>query len=284
MKLPSTNAMLFNGGAILIAGASVIFVARSLVVADDAPPCSGRYAQGTRMSLDRNGAPLAGADLQSRLGGTDWGVLDRARVVKLKSGPAPFALEFDLTGSKADDRDDSNGREGVGFHWAPRDFGQVGRACLAYQVFLPEGFEYGGGGRLPGLMGMAAKDGDAGGIAFSARYAWRDTGTGDIHTHISGLPEGRALGNDRGGFAFPRGRWIALEQEVVLNQPGQKNGLLRVWVDGALRFEKSNVVIRDKAEAAITGVLSEAVATGKDVSPNAKAQKIWLTPFELRWQ
>lgn len=285
MKLPSTNAMLFNGAALLIAGASVIFVVRSLIVYDDAPPCTERYAQGTRMSVDRDGQPLAGADLQSRSGGTDWSLLERAKVVKLKSGPAPFAIEFDLTGSKADDRDDSNGREGVGFHWAPRNLGQVGQACLAYSVFLPEGFEYGAGGRLPGLMGIRAdKDGNNAELAFSARYAWREDGAGDIHTHIAGLPEGRSLGNDRGGFNFPRGRWIALEQEVVLNQPGQKNGIMRIWVNGALRFEKSNVIVRDPAPAAITGVMSEVVATVKDVSPNAKAQKIWITPFEMRWQ
>ncbi len=303
-KLPNRNTILFNGAAILIGGASVLFALKSSLIAEDVEQCSARYAQGTRMALERGGAPLTPEDLQARLAGTDWGVLDRAKVVKVKSGPAPVALQVDLTGAKADDRDESNGREGMGFTWGPRSMGQVTAACLAYSVYVPDGFDFGGGGRLPGLMGMRgageeANPGNGNGItvingtatsndpdapAFSARYAWRENGSGDIHTQIPSLAEGRSLGNDRSGFTFPRGRWVALEQEVVLNEGKLKNGVMRVWLDGSLRFEKTNVVFRESDTAKITGVLAEVVPMGRDTKADAKDQKLLLSPFEVRWK
>ena len=83
------------------------------------------------------------------------------------------------------------------------------------------------------------------------------------------------------GFEIPRGRWVSLEQEVELNTPGVADGTLRVWIDGSLVLDAS-VPYRQKL-GAITGVLSEAVATNKDVSPKAKDQKISISPFVVYW-
>lgn len=292
-NLPSRNAILFNGAAILIGGASLIFALKSSLTAETAEHCSARYHQGTRMSFERGGAPLSADDLQSRLAGTDWGILDRASIVKPKPG-APLAMQIDLTGAKADDKNDSNGKEGVGFTWSPRSLGQVNAACLSYSIFLPEAFEFGAGGRLPGLMGQRIGGADAGeqnvnsrGVsdddgAFSTRVAWRETGAGDVHAQLPGS-EGRSLSNEKSGFLFSRGRWIQIEQEVVLNEGERKNGIVRVWLDGSLRYERTNVALRENEKAKITGVLAEFVPVGRDVPATAREQKILMSPFEVRW-
>ncbi|MFM9942745.1 MAG: polysaccharide lyase [Hyphomicrobiaceae bacterium] len=291
-KTMSNRAILLNGAAILIVAASGLAVLRSALFHDDAPPCLDRYAQGTSLSLERNGQPLGTADLQARVGGTDWSLIDHARVVKLKSGPGPHALEMNI-GSLPPRAEGSDVKPGIGFTWSPRGFEKAAAACLAYSVFLPEDFDFGKGGVLPGLVGTT-KD-EAAEIkepAFSTRYAWRADGSGDIHTHLPGWSVGRSLGNDRRGFEFAKGKWMSLEQEVVLNAPGAKNGMIRVWVDGALRFEKSGLVFRqragidkdaerDVALPTLAGVLSQ-VAMPND-PPKAK-NKVWLTSFELRWK
>ena len=89
---------------------------------------------------------------------------------------------------------------------------------------------------------------------------------------------------ERESFPFPRGRWVKLEEEVVLNTPKQANGILRVWADGRLVVERTDMTFSTKPETTIAGA-------GVDVfygteSSNAfvpKDAKIWLTPLELRW-
>lgn len=285
MKSMSNKAILFNGAALVIVLATAGAMVRSALFHDDAPPCLDRYAKGTVFGLERNGQPLGTPDLQSRVGGTDWGLLEGARVVKLKSGPAPHALEMNLGAVKVR-ADDKETKPGIGFTWAPRGFERAEAACLAYSVYLGEDFVFGKGGVLPGLFGIPKNDnGEAKDPVFSTRYAWRADGSGDVHTHLPDWPVGRAMGNDRGGFKLDRGRWMTLEQEVVLNDPGQKNGLIRIWVDGALRFEKSQVMFRDKngdtAQAALAGVLAEVSMPGD--TPVAQ-HRLWISPFELRWR
>lgn len=280
----SRNTVLLNGAALLIVAASGFAVLRSLVVTEDATVCSERFVNGSRIGLDNAGAPLSAAELQGRLGGNDWGLEGAARAVKLKAGPAKHALQFDLSAQHATTGDDSHRRPGVGFVWAPTGFKPVKAACLSYAVFLPEDFDFGKGGRLPGLIGSREANTTPLDPDFSARIAWQQGGIADIYTHLPGWTLGRPMGNDRHGFALPKGRWVAIEQEVVLNDIGAKNGLVRLWIDGTLRFEKSGLGFRDAkagtAEAAITGVMAELVMTGQAAGA---ARKVWLTPFELRW-
>ncbi len=288
-KLPSRNSILFNGAAIVIGGVSLVLALKSSLIKEDAEVCSARYLQGTRMSLERNGAPLSADDLQSRLAGTDWGLLDRASVVKVKSGPSDLAMQLDLTTARADDRNEDNGREGVGFSWLPRALTPVNAACLSYSIYLPAGFQFVGGGRLPGLMGTSALvtgSGDGateGSSPFSMRLQWKENGSGEVLAQLQQTGEGRSLGGRKSGFVYPRGKWAQLEQEVVLNAAGKSNGIVRVWVDGTLRYEKTDVVFNQAGKSKLTGVYAEVVPTGKDFPASAKEQKIQMSPLEVRW-
>ncbi len=285
LQLPSRMALILNAAAILIGGASLVVVLRPVFGGNDISPCAERYPSATRLGLDRNGEPITAADLQSRVGNTDWGMLSGARVVKLRSGPAKHALELDLASAPpVVPKPVGDDKVGMGFAWTPQGMGRSRAACLAYSVFVPEGFSFGKGGRLPGLAGTSGMASEGGDPVFSTRYTFGPAGEADIHTHLPDWPEGRSLGNERSGFGLEPGKWVALEQEVVLNTLGKKDGIIRVWADGRLALQKSDVVFRTKASALISSVLAEGVA-GEQV-PGAKPgpQKIWLTPFELRWQ
>lgn len=283
MQMPSRLSILFNGAALLIVGASAAAVLRSAFLPEGIAACSARYHHGTQLSLERApGDLLTPADLQARFGGTDWGLLENTSIVGRKDSPTGRALEVRLAKAAAPTSAPNDQKSGVGFMWQPRLVGAVPAACLSYSVFLPENFEFGKGGRLPGLVGTSDANGA---VTFSTRYVWRANGGLEIYGHLPRLTEGRWLSNERGDFFFPRGRWVALEQEVILNTPGQSDGILRAWVDGALKFEKSGLMFRENSDARISGALVEAAPNGgvADASPSV-APKLWLSPFELRWQ
>ncbi len=293
MKLPSTTAIVLNGAAMLIAGASLVVVVRSVVIAEEVAPCKDRFQQASRLSLDRNGVAMSLGDLQGQLGNTDWGLMSGGRVVKLKSGPAPFALELDLATAPSAKRVGSSGanvdetredRAGIGFTWAPQSFSKPIAACLSYSVFLPDGFSFGRGGRLPGFLGTSSLDSEAKEPAFSTRLQWGVNGDTEVQADVPGFPEGKTFSRDRAGFKLERGRWIELEQELVLNAPGRNDGVIRVWRDGKLVLEKKDMPFRVKPSVMMAGVLAEAVAGEPMPGQSAGPQKIWLTPFELRWQ
>lgn len=278
MKTPSRLAILFNGAGLLIVLGSGAAIFRSVFSPSEMAPCSARYDHGTQLALERSrGELLTAADLQARFGGTDWGLLDNARVVEIKGDPARQAIEVRL--AKAPNAAGSaDPRSGMGFTWAPKGLERTSSACLAYSVLLPPDFEFAKGGRLPGLLATGQSQSAATpGQAF--RNGWRDNGDLEVRAQLPGWSDARPLNSERRDYALQRGRWTALEQEIVLNTPGQSNGILRVWADGALRFEKTDLALRDNADVRISGVAAEAQSIAA-----AKDRKLWFSTLELRWQ
>jgi len=47
------------------------------------------------------------------------------------------------------------------------------------------------------------------------------------------------------GGILVKDRWTCLEQYVKLNTPGQKDGILRAWVDGRPAFERTDLRFRN---------------------------------------
>ncbi|MGE3918031.1 MAG: polysaccharide lyase [Hyphomicrobiaceae bacterium] len=287
MRMPSPMVLLLNGGAALVAAGSLAAVIRSALFAEAVLPCKERYTSATRLSLDRNGVALATGDLQGQLANSDWGLLKGGRVVKLKSGPAKYALQLDLgtapsvvRGTRAEEQP-----AGIGFSWAPQSFKQPQAACLAYSVYVPEGFAFGQGGRLPGLVGRSSSPAVDDASAFSTRYTWGPQGDADIFAHMPDWPEGRSLGvTSSSGFKLQPGKWTELEQEILLNTPGRNDGVLRVWQDGKLVLKRTDLVFRTTASVQLRGVLAQAAAGELPAGTKRGSQKIWLTPFELRWE
>ncbi len=146
---------------------------------------------------------------------------------------------------------------------------------LSYFVRFSEEFDFVKGGKLPGLFGGTGNTGGRipnGRDGFSTRFMWRQRGQGEVYAY---LPTSRAHGTSigRGQWRFQPGQWHHLEQEVTLNQPGQRDGKVRVWVDGRLRLEKDQLEFRSTRALKIDGILFSTFFGGDDTS--------WATKKEV---
>ncbi|MFN3744029.1 MAG: polysaccharide lyase [Hyphomicrobiaceae bacterium] len=281
MRLPSTTALLLNGAVALIAVASVAAMGRSMLVGDAAEPCRSRYPNAVQWSLQRDdGELLTASDLQARLSATDWGIIDRVTVVRADHS-AGSALAVDLSGRRASIHAIPSEPVGAGFEWGPQSAGPVTAACASYAFKLDRQFAFGPGGRLPGLLGGSSGDSRAAPDAFSVRLAWDDRGQLDILSHLAAAGAPR-VANERSGTELPRGRWVSVDQEVVLNTPGRADGIVRVWLDGKLHFESRKVAFRADAHATVRGVLAE-VAYARPPAARTSESRVLVTPFEFRW-
>jgi hypothetical protein len=159
-------------------------------------------------------------------------------------------------------------------------------ACLSYRLWLPEDFEFGGAGILPGHYGDTQADASAAPdnkTGFAARVMWREEGAGEVNADISGVADGRAIA--AGSFVLPRGQWVGLEEEVVLNAPDANDGILRLWIDGKLKIERLDMAWRNADAVTVAGVIADVSYGGLDshaVAPKATALR--LTPPEMQWR
>ncbi len=282
MRMPSTTALLLNGGVALIAVASVATMGRSMLVREEIETCRARYSNAVQWSLLRDdGQLLSTSDLQARLGASDWGLMDRVTVVKADHA-AGSALAVDLAGRSSTVAASPAQSTGAGFEWSPQSAGPVPAACATYSFKLDRDFDFAAGGRLPGLIGGPAGSDRNTPEAFSVRVAWNEDGLLDLHTQFPGASTSRALRNERDAIEVPRGRWVTVDQEVVLNTPGRDDGIVRVWVDGRLRFESHKAAFRTDTAGAVRGVLAE-VAYARPSTSRDSASSVLVTPFEYRW-
>lgn len=114
-------------------------------------------------------------------------------------------------------------------------FGRREAAELRYTLRFSEGFEFVKGGKLPGLCGGPENvsggrpaDGHNG---FSARLMWRRDGRGEAYVYHMDQPE--RYGHSfpfPDEFRFPTGQAVRVRLAVSMNDPGQGNGVLRVWM------------------------------------------------------
>jgi len=149
------------------------------------------------------------------------------------------------------------------------------RLKLSYRVRFSENFDFVKGGKLPGLFGG---DGASGGNipdgtdGFSTRLMWRRNGDGEVYAY---LPTSENYGTSigRGSWQFRPGAWVTVTQEVTLNQPGEENGRIRLWVDDDLVIDESELVFRSVETLKIDGIFFSTFFGGGDAS--------WATPEDV---
>jgi hypothetical protein len=281
MRMPSTRLMVFNAAAVLVALAAVLAVVRSFLVTTAVAPCSDRYQTSMTFPLERNGALLTATDIQARTGGRDSGLIENLEVISLKRGPGPAALSIALPKGSAAPNSSVVPKGGISFSWQPRSLRDQAAVCLSYQIFLPGDFDFNLGGALPGILGRADQSNDH----FLVQPAWRYGGTIGVTNFVTLAGRKWKQVVDGEGQAIPRGRWVKLDQEVVLNGPELENGVLRLWLDGVLAIDKADFVYRNKAEVGIGGVAADVYYSGEDATSRSPADaKVLMSPFELRWQ
>jgi len=171
---------------------------------------------------------------------------------------------------------------GFGFYVAgPRpdfSFESATEVLLSYGVYFEPGFDFNRGGKLPGLYGGTTPEvayGCSGGRkegrdqCFSLRLMWRRKGDGEIYAYLpvsdankevlSNVPPRSELNPDfgysvgRGAWRFVPGQWAVVAQRVKLNDVGECNGEIDIWVNGQKVICVAGIVIRQDPDTVFRG-------------------------------
>lgn len=285
MSQKMSATMIVNIGAAGIALALIGYGVVTTFVLEGPPPgCMAHYARTATFDLtSSNGGPISLIELQARAGNGERNIVENARIVPVSDGPAPAALEIKLglperaTGSDA---------SGVLFKWRPMAGDRASAACLRYNLFMPDDFDFASGGSLPGLVGGdVAQSGSEAKSGFELSTRWQHGGTVGF---VLRAPEVQPQGSKRfDNFVttLPRGRWVSVEQELRLDKPGAEDGELRVWLDGSLVVDKSGLDIHKDADPVIDAVHANVgFVVGPRKLPQGEAGTLRLSPIELAWK
>ncbi|MBY0225875.1 MAG: hypothetical protein K2Q28_08735 [Hyphomicrobium sp.] len=253
--------------------------------------CDGRYPTSTRFSLaSSSGESATLSELQARIGSTEWGILQNGRVLESEAGTGTHVLGVTLGKGTSSGYQPDRTRGGIGFSWTPSDMADAHpkAACLSYRVFLPSNFQFSRGGTLPGLM-IGADFSPRGepivGDGAAVRAGWSADGRIVVNVQYATRDGWKNPSAISAKTVWPSGRWFNVEQEVILNEAGKKNGIIRLWLDGELAGENTTVALRGDDALAMAGVIAD-VHYGS-VFNNATAPEdteIRVSPFIIRWQ
>jgi len=168
--------------------------------------------------------------------------------------------------------------------YVPFTAGQA--VCLHYEVRFPAAFEFAKGGKLPGLYaGKAPSGGDKvnGRNGWSVRLMWREDGAGELYEYVYNKKGKYGLSVGRGSFSFPRDRWVGIDLEVVVNDPDQRNGKARLWIDGRPVIEQDDIVfVTKQGDAEEKGLMVSTFFGGNDKSwDSPKDQYVDFTNFRF---
>lgn len=283
------GSLLFNAAGVGIVLLVVGYTGASFVIKEQAGVCSARYPSPFVMNLRTvDGDLYTPMELKGYIGRAQRGVTQNARTMDVETGEfsgAGLRIRMDEGTTTGYEKGDIPG--GVGFAWTPGDMNGAQAACLRYRMKLPNDFDFGKGGLLPGLYGgkpLRADQKAVGDKSFASRLVWRTGGQGAAFAQYEGL--------DHSGYAFaskqlriPKGNWIDVQQEVVLNTPGKADGLVRVWIDGKLGLEQNGIPWRTSADIGIEGVIAEVTYGIPRLSVMAPAlTSIEISEFEVSWQ
>lgn len=117
---------------------------------------------------------------------------------------------------------------------------------LSYRVRFGPGFDFVKGGKLPGLVGGANPTND-GGPGWSARMMWREDGRVIQYVYDQDASRDRDFDYQIDGqdVFFTADQWHEVKHRIVLNTPGQDNGVIQAWFDGQLALDVNDVRFRD---------------------------------------
>jgi Cellulose binding domain len=143
-------------------------------------------------------------------------------------------------------------------------FTQATEATFEYRVrFEGTGasnrFEWAYGGKLPGLGGTTigqsptgcTTDANAINNGFSARLMWRRDGRLVVYTYLPDRDTTKCGVDYTFLDAAQPNRWYTIRQHIRLNTPGQRNGLLEMFVDGQRTLQMTDVFYRKSGKDAI---------------------------------
>lgn len=154
---------------------------------------------------------------------------------------------------------------------------------LSYRLKFSDGFDFVKGGKLPGLAGGIANTGAQkpnGSDGFSARIMWRRDGGIVQYVYHPDQPEdfGEDFSWNHGGVErrFQPGIWYEVKTRIVMNTPGQRNGILQSWLNGELALDVKTLRLRDRSDLSIDVLYFSTFFGGSDSSWASKGGKIFF--------
>jgi len=157
-------------------------------------------------------------------------------------------------------------------------------ATFGYSVFFQEGFDWVKGGTLPGLYGgdsdevaLSCSGGRRSDECFSARLMWRTDGAGEFYTYLPPFTDSQFAANKvqcsvapfsdcnptfgasvgRGAFHFKSGAWNTVSERVRLNDVGQANGEIELFVEGESVISVSGLILRARDAGKMRGIQAQ---------------------------
>lgn len=152
----------------------------------------------------------------------------------------------------------TNGNPAGGAQWKSAFGGDADTLYARYRFYVPDGFDWVKGGKLPGLCGSQCNTGGnppTGTDGWSARLMWRAGGSLVQYLYYPG--QGGTYGTDlvwkRDGvpLVVETGRWHEVQVRICLNTPGTgggpgaSDGRVTGWYDGALALDSAGFRFRD---------------------------------------
>jgi len=194
-------------------------------------------------------------------------------------------------------KNDASGRSG-GFLFDPY-FDGVEEAYLEYKVKFDANFFWATGGKLPGLggsrLGINSESENRGAIpsgcgynddGFSARLMWRRNRDQTIPPYLilysyfaeedDGSPRQESGCGDQYRLftGLEDDKWYTVRQYIKLNTPGQRDGVVVIWIDNEETFRKEDALIRKtgKEDLKINALIMHTYRGG------ARTDPVWHSP------
>ena len=179
------------------------------------------------------------------------------------------------------------------------------RATLSYWVLFGDDFNFVKGGKLPGLAsngelisGGETPDGKNG---FSLRLMWRSNGAGELYAYIPKAENEHLLKNpgtelsinkstgiiygwsiQRGAWTFSSQKWHHIEEEVIVNQVGKADGVVKIKIDGKEVLSQTDIVMRTTDKLKIGGLFFSTFYGGSSSDfATVKDEKAYFRDFSL---
>jgi hypothetical protein len=190
------------------------------------------------------------------------------------------------------------------------DWNNAKEITFGYGLYFTDDYAWNKGGKLPGLYfgtSESAARGCSGGnrdtSCASVRLMWREDGMGEAYTYLpnpeisSKFSANKALCNvapksecndvygasvGRGAFDFKAGAWNDVAMRVLINDDGEENGEIEVYVNGESKINVSGLIIASSDKTRAQGIMAQMFFGGSNESwKSPKDQDIFLSALSV---
>ncbi len=127
-----------------------------------------------------------------------------------------------------------------------------------YALYIPEDISFNTNGKLPGFAGGDAgyggrmPDGENGWTARGRFAEGNQSGTVNVGYYVYDMNTSGRIGDPyEWDVNLELGRWHTIRQHIILNTPGEQDGVLEGWVNGDNVFEQDGFEFRSTNDLAI---------------------------------